>query len=92
MLQQSCSKIKSVKIFFSTLQGIPTFFHRSSKRTAVVDKILGSKRIPTSSEVCWNSNSKIISPVHTNRLKLIEVFKELMELQDSVTVREAQGI
>ena len=92
VLQQSCFKIKYVKIFFSTIQGIPGFFHHSSKRTAVVDKILDSKCIPTSSEVRWNSNSKIISAVHTNILQLIEVFKELMESQDSVTVWEAQVI
>lgn len=90
VLQQSCSKIKPVKVFFSTLQGMPAYFHRSSKRTAVLDRVLG-KRVPTNSEVRWNSNSKIISAVHTNRLTLIEVFRELLESSDAVTVREAQG-
>ena len=35
--------------------------------------------------------TKIISAVHTNTLKLIEVFNELMESQNSVTVREERG-
>lgn len=91
VLQQSCNKIKPVNVFFSTLQGIPGYFHCSSKRTAVLDRVLG-KRIPTNSEVRWNSNSKLISAVHTNRLTLIEVFRELLDSPgDAKTVREAQG-
>ena len=92
VLQQSCSKIKSVKIFFSTLHGIPAFFHRSSKRTAVLDRIVG-QRIPTSSEVRWNSNTKIISAVYNNRVKLIEAFEDIINSPDSSgnTAREAQG-
>lgn len=92
VLQQSCSKIKSVKIFFSTLHGIPAFFNRSSKRTAILDRIV-EQRMPTSSDVRWNSNTKLISVVHTKRVKLIEAFNEIIDFPDSNgnSAREAQG-
>lgn len=81
VLQQRCSNISAVKIFFSTLQGLPSFFHRSSKRSYILEKLVG-KRIPTHSEVRWNSNAKVISAVFENRVKLIEVFSGIMESSD----------
>lgn len=92
VLQNSCKKISAVKIFFSTLQGIPAYFHKSCKRTSVLDRIVG-KRMPTHSEVRWNSNAKIVNAVVTERVKLIEVFKELKNSEDSKsnTVRQAEA-
>ncbi|KAL7634614.1 UNVERIFIED_CONTAM: hypothetical protein RMT77_014991 [Armadillidium vulgare] len=92
VLQNSCKKISAVKFFFSSLQGIPAYFYKSCKRTSVLDRIVG-KRMPTYSEVRWNSNAKIVNAVVTERVKLIEVFKELKNSKDSKsnTVRQAEA-
>lgn len=49
--------------------------------------------MPTHSEVRWNSNAKIVNAVVTERVKLIEVFKELKNSEDSKsnTVRQAEA-
>lgn len=89
ILQQSCSTIKPVKEFFAILQGIPGFFHGSPKRNAVLNQVL-LKNFPTSGEAFWEASFKVISAVHTNRVALIEVFRQLVELSsDAVTVRES---
>ena len=90
VLQYSHKKIKSVNVFFSTLQSIPAFFHKSPKRTSVLDRIVG-KRIPTHSEVRWNSNAKIIQVVYSERKNLIQAFEELTNLGIGNTVHEAEG-
>ena len=54
VLEKATSQNSSVKIFFSSLSGIPAFFHRSSKRMAVLDSIAG-QRLPAPSTTRWNS-------------------------------------
>lgn len=90
ILQQSSSTIRPVKEFFATLQGIPGFFHGHPKRKAVLDRVL-LKDFPTSDEVFWEANFKVIRAVHTNRVALIEVFRQLAEFSsDAATLRESQ--
>ncbi|XP_072401135.1 uncharacterized protein [Diabrotica undecimpunctata] len=92
VLQQSCSNITTVKIFFSTLQGIPAYFHQSSKRSYFLNKILG-KRIPTNSEVRWNSNAKVVYAVSQERKKLLQVFQDIMNCPESnaKSIRQTDG-
>ena len=92
VLQHSCRNVSAINIFFANLQGIPSFFHKSAKRTAVLDRIV-NKRIPTHSEVRWNSNSKIVNSIFKERKGLIEVFEELMKTEstNSKTIRQAEA-
>lgn len=85
VLQQSCLKISSARILFATLQGIPAFFHQSSKRTSVLNRIVGN-RIPTSGEVRWNSNAKITATVLTERKILVDIFNKIGQFKKLPTV------
>ena len=91
VLQHSCSKIRDVNVFFSTLEGIPSFFHKSTKRTAVLNKIVG-KRIPSHSDTRWSSNAKTLSVINSERIKLIDVFDKLLSSNDvsCKTIRQAE--
>ncbi|CAG9834419.1 unnamed protein product [Diabrotica balteata] len=72
--------------------GIPAYFHQSSKRPCFLNKILG-KRIPTNSEIRWNSNAKVVYAVSQERKKLLQVFQDIMNCPESnaKSIRQADG-
>lgn len=77
-------------IFFSDLSGFASFFSRSPKRTAVLDKIV-AHRLPTSSTVRWNFHSRAVDTVFEHREDLIHCFETIRDSGDfdPRTVREA---
>lgn len=81
VLQRSCENLPHVKALFTTLQGISDFFHESSIRTYVLNKIVG-KKILTHNETLLNSNAKIVAEIFNERVKIIQVFEELMNIND----------
>lgn len=90
IMQQATSNIPKVRIFFSDLGGFASFFSRSPKRTAVLDKVV-AHRLPTSSSVRWNFHSRAINTVFEHREDLIRCFQIIRDSGDfdPVTVREA---
>ncbi|KAJ8970633.1 hypothetical protein NQ317_006632 [Molorchus minor] len=73
VLQQGANSIPPSRHFFATLNALSTFFHRSAKRTSVLDTILG-KRAPQSNDTRWYTRSKILFFVSNEWDKLINVF------------------
>ena len=91
VLEKATSQNSSVKIFFSSLSGIPAFFHRSSKRMAVLDSVAG-QRLPAPSTTRWNSKEKTVNTVYEIKDKLIECCTILEESNNNETVYKATGI
>lgn len=72
IMQQATSHIFKVKIFFSDLGGFASFFSRSPKHTAVLDKMV-ARRLPTSSIVRRNFHSQATE----HREDLIQCFDKI---------------
>jgi hypothetical protein len=90
IMQQATSNISKVKVFFSELSGISSFFSRSPKRTSILDQVV-ARRLPRASATRWNFNSRIVNTVSENRADLIECFETIKTSFDQPTVREASG-
>ncbi len=92
IMQQATSHIPAVRVFFSDLSGISSFFTWSPKRTALLDQIV-ARRLPRASSTRWNFNSRIVSTVYENLGDLRECFETIRSDSsfDSTTVREASG-
>ena len=57
IMQQACSSLTPVRIFFANITAFATFFSKSPKRTAVLDEVCGT-RIPASGQTRWNFKSR----------------------------------
>ncbi|ROL49986.1 Zinc finger MYM-type protein 1 [Anabarilius grahami] len=92
IMQQATSQIPAVRVFFSDLSGITSFFTRSPKRTTILDQIV-ARRLPRASSTRWNFKSRIVNTVYENLDDLIECFRSIVTASsfDSTTVREASG-
>lgn len=92
ILQQGVNYIKETRVFFATLYGLPAFFHKSYKRTSILENIL-KKRVPQANDTRWYSRSKILFFVTNNWEGLILVFQDMIENSqlDSDTIRMAKG-
>jgi hypothetical protein len=90
MMEKAASQNPKVRIFFSGLSGIPTFFSRSSQCLSVLDYV--SKRIPRGFNTRWNFNSRVVNTVYENINELKECFKELQKSKKIPTVQAASGL
>ncbi|XP_074038655.1 zinc finger MYM-type protein 1-like isoform X3 [Leptinotarsa decemlineata] len=94
VLSKACNNIKDCRVFFSSLSAFSAFFSKSTKRTHVLNEICGS-RMPTFAATRWNSTSRAVISVHTNKDKLIDVFDFILNSDDFKTddqsLREARG-
>lgn len=91
IMQQATSQIPKLRgLFFSTLGGFASFFSKSPKRTDVLDKVV-AHRLPTSSSVRWNFQSRAVNTVFEHREDLILCFETMRGDFDPITIREAVG-
>ncbi|XP_046862457.1 zinc finger MYM-type protein 1-like [Xenia sp. Carnegie-2017] len=93
VLVQAVSSTKECRIFLKTVTGLSSFFHASSKRTYLLDTVVG-RRIPTGTAVRWHYQSRLIYAVLETRAKLLEVFEYIIENDDEfdgTTLNEARG-
>lgn len=90
-MQQANSHVRKVKIFFSKLSGIATFFSRSREKQAFLTRLLseGSRASATK----WNFNSRIVNTVYENLGDLVKCFETIRTSASfhEPTVREASG-
>ncbi|XP_046863387.1 uncharacterized protein LOC124457143 [Xenia sp. Carnegie-2017] len=86
-------QLKSVVYFLKPSLVFHPFFHASSKRTYLLDTVVG-RRIPTGTAVRWHYQSRLIHAVLETRAKLLEVFEYIIENDDEfdgTTLNEARG-
>lgn len=91
VMSKSVSTNREVRIFFSSLSGIPAFFSRSSQRLAELENCM-SRRIPRGSDTRWNFNSRVVNTVFENIEQLKECFEKLQNSNNTQTVNEASGL
>ena len=77
ILEKATSQNSNVKVFFSSLSGIPAFFHRSAKRMAVLDDVAGVQKVPAPSATRWSFKEKTVKSIHGMKDKLIECCTKL---------------
>ncbi|XP_041842116.1 zinc finger MYM-type protein 1-like isoform X2 [Melanotaenia boesemani] len=93
IIQQACSCLTPVRIFFANLTAFATFFAKSPKRTAVLDEVCGI-RIPESGQTRWNFKSRTVHTVFEQQNSLKACFEKIQNSQswDSVSVQQAHGL
>ncbi|XP_049809501.1 zinc finger MYM-type protein 1-like [Schistocerca nitens] len=82
---------KQVRIFFSSLEEISTFFSRSSSRTAILDEAV-KKRIPTCPQsIRWNFKSRSVTTVYKYQKEVVECLERIIDddASDYKTINKA---
>lgn len=93
VLSRGMDNIKDVKVFFSTLSGLASYFSKSSKRTHALD-VHVQKRFPKVAPTRWNYNGRLVQTVFQYRDSLIDFFQDVWdhkEKWDAETVTAAKG-
>ena len=93
VLAHAVSSTKEIRVFFKTINSLSSFFHPSSKRTYLLDTIVG-RRIPTGTAVRWHYHARLIHAIMETRENLVEVFKYIIEHDDEFDgplLNEARG-
>ena len=93
VMQQACSSLTPVRIFFANLTAFGTFFSKSPKRTAVLDGVCG-RRIPAAGQTRWNFKSRTVHTVFEHQNTLRQCFEKIKNEQewDSVSIQQASGL
>ena len=91
ILEKATSQNSSVKLFFSSLSGIPAFFHKSAQRMTVLDDV-ARKRVAAPSSTRWNFKERTVNGVHEIKDELIECCTILENSNNNETVYKATGI
>lgn len=92
ILQKSASQNKQIKLFFANLHSFSSFFGRSPKRTAVLDKFV-KVRLPKSAPTRWNFNTKCVETVHMYKTDLLNCLENILEEEeDANTLNQAQAL
>ncbi|GBL99104.1 hypothetical protein AVEN_64104-1 [Araneus ventricosus] len=68
---KATSQNQQVRVFFSNLSDITSFFNKSPQRVAILDETV-RKRIPYGSATRWNFKSRTINTVYEYRKQLVE--------------------
>ncbi|XP_053571536.1 zinc finger MYM-type protein 1-like [Bombina bombina] len=74
VLSHSAKSIPECKVFFSTLEGMATFFSKSTKRTQVLDDFV-KRRLPRSAPTRWSSHSRLVHTVNMFQIDLCAMFQ-----------------
>ncbi|KAM4678573.1 zinc finger MYM-type protein 1-like isoform 1-T2 [Discoglossus pictus] len=90
IMEKAVSRIGRVRVFFSNIGGIPSFFSRSPKRTGVLDEVVG-RRLPRGAPTRWNFNVGTVNVIYENRDALLECFQTIEACLnfDPTSIREA---
>lgn len=91
IMANAVSSNDSIRIFFSNLHGLCTFFSTSSQRIAILDKIV-KKRLPRSAVATWNFHSLSVCTVFEHKESIIECLKVILKTtKNSITTNQASG-
>ena len=94
VLSQAVSVISECNNFFSVLGSLSSFFSSSTKRTSMLDSIVG-KRFPKLAPTRWNYSSRLVETVIENKGDIIDLLKSILESPrkfDERTKNSARGL
>lgn len=90
ILQKAASQNKQIKLFFANLHAFSSFFGRSPKRTAVLDKFV-KVRLPKSAPTRWNFNTRCIETVHTYKTDLLNCLENIIDNEEETNTLNQAG-
>lgn len=93
VMMKAASINRNVRIFFSSLRGICTFFSNSPQRTALLDEIV-KKRLPRAPATRWNFLSRSVNTIYDHKKNIVECMKTILESSDirnDSTISQANG-
>jgi hypothetical protein len=92
ILQKAASQHKPIKIFFANLHAFSSFFGRSPKRTAVLDRVV-KVRLPKAAPTRWAFNTKCVETVHSYKEDLVRCLEQIIdEEEDGKNINQATGL
>ncbi|XP_076046726.1 zinc finger MYM-type protein 1-like [Oratosquilla oratoria] len=92
IIRNSAIVSQNVRIFFSNILAIPTFFSRSPQCVSILMKHMDVS-IPHSSSTSWNLNIWTVNRIHENLQLLKSCFTEIQSTSNvDQTIAEATGI
>ncbi|KAK0142686.1 Zinc finger MYM-type protein 1 [Merluccius polli] len=90
IMQQATSHIPKISQFFSDIGGFSTFFHKSFKRTAVLDEVV-AHRLPGASTTRWNFHSRAVNTVYEHKDELVKCFQTIRDRGDFDAISKRGG-
>ncbi|XP_053567618.1 zinc finger MYM-type protein 1 [Bombina bombina] len=93
VLLHSAKSIPECQVFFSTLEGLATFFSKSTKLTHLLDDFV-KRRLPRAAPTRWSSNSRLVPTVNMFQSDLRAMFLFLRKNPsgwDNKTLMMAEG-
>jgi len=82
VLTHSAKCMPQSRTFFKTVEGLGTFFSKSTKRTHLLDDVV-KRRLPRAAPTRWSSNSRLLQTISMYQSDLRAVFHIMSENPDS---------
>ena len=82
VLSQSAKCMAECRTFFKTVEGLGTFFNKSTKRTHLMDEVV-KRRLPTAAPTRWSSNSRLVQSISLYQNDLRTLFRTMDENPDN---------
>uniref|UniRef100_A0A3P8UM16 DUF4371 domain-containing protein n=1 Tax=Cynoglossus semilaevis TaxID=244447 RepID=A0A3P8UM16_CYNSE len=93
VLMDSAKCMPEIRTFFQTVEGLGTFFSKSTKRTHLLDDVV-KRRLPRAAPPRWSSNSRMLQIISMHLSDLCAVFRIINEKPgswDNETLMMAAG-
>ncbi|XP_060768562.1 zinc finger MYM-type protein 1 [Neoarius graeffei] len=81
VLQHATKRIAECRVFFKTVEGIGTFFNKSTKRTHLLDDVV-KQRLPRAAPTRWSSSSRLLQTISMYQSDLLAVFRMISDNPD----------
>ena len=82
VLLHSAKCMPECRTFFKTVEGLATFFSKSTKRTNLLDDVV-KRRLPRAEPTRWSSSSRMLQTISMYQSDLRAVFCIMSENPDS---------
>ena len=81
VLLHSAKCMPETRTFFKTLEGLGSFFSKSTKHTHLLDDVV-KRRLPSAAPTRWSSNSRLLQTTSMYQSDLRAVFRMMIENPD----------
>lgn len=77
VLSQSARSIPECQVFFKTVEGLSSFFNKSTKRTKLLDEVV-KRRLPRAAPTRWSSHSRLVQTINHHYSDLRTMFQSII--------------
>lgn len=78
VLSQSARSIPECQVFFKTVEGLSSFFNKSTKRTKLLDEVV-KRRLPRAAPTRWSSHSRLVQTINHHYSDLRTMFQSIID-------------